>query len=343
MAKKRKVLITGSEGYIGSVLVKKLLQQEIPFDGLDTAFYGKKSFGKKYHLIQKDLRNIKEIDLRPYSVVIHLAALSNDPMGELNPNLTNEINYKATVALAKKAKEQGVKRFIFSSSCSIYGIAENGIVNEKSKTNPLTAYAKSKIAVENALIELADNDFCVCLLRNSTVYGYSPSFRNDLVVNNLTSCVYATNKIKMMSDGTPWRPLIDVRDLSDIFIAFVKARAQKVNKQIFNIGFDENNFQVKQITEYIQKYLNNSEVEFTGEHGKDTRSYKVDFSKFKKAFPQIKKRWPIDKSIKDLLVQLKKINFTRNEFLTNKYARITILKQLLDDKLVDSNLFWKIR
>lgn len=337
---KKKILVTGSEGYIGSTLVAKLLRLKIPFDGLDTMYYGPGNKRHAYHLIREDIRNLDAIDLRPYKTIIHLAALSNDPMGELNPSLTNDINYKATIALAKKAKKQGVKRFIFSSSCSIYGIAKNGIVNENSKTNPLTAYAKSKIAVEKALQKMADESFCVCILRNSTVYGYSPSLRNDLVVNNLTSCAFATKQIKIMSDGSPWRPLIDVRDLSDIFIAFTKARASKVNKELFNIGFTQNNFQVKQIVDMIEKETKDSDIIFTGEHGSDTRSYKVDFTKFKKAFPKIKCSWPLQKSIRDLLTNLHTIRFTREQFENNRYARITILRQLLSAQKIDKDLYW---
>jgi len=336
----KKVLVTGDRGYIGAVLVPMLLKEGYEVTGLDTHFFTD-GFEKNtsYTQITKDIRHIVKKDLEGIDAVIHLAALSNDPMGEINPNLTRDINLLASKKLARLSKSAGVKRFLFSSSCSIYGIAGD-TVDETSKVSPQTAYAESKIKVENALKKLADAKFCVGLLRNSTVYGYSPKFRNDLVVNNFVTCALALGKIKMMSDGSPWRPLIDVRDLSRIFIEFLKADKRKINGEVINIGFEENNFQVKDVLKSVQKNLPECKVEFTGEHGADTRSYKVEFNKFKKKFPSFEKKWPLDKSVADLVKRLKKEKFTKKDFVSGRYTRLAVLKQLLDTKKVDKDLFF---
>jgi nucleoside-diphosphate-sugar epimerase len=337
-----KVLVTGDKGYIGSVLVPLLLKNNIEVTGIDTHFFttGLKPVNKKYKSIKKDVRHIKEKDLEGFDAIIHLAALSNDPLGEINPGLTEEINLKASKNLAKLAKQAGVKRFLFSSSCSIYGIAKDGIVNESSPVSPQTAYAESKIKMEEFLKELADKNFCVGLLRNSTVYGYSPKFRNDLVVNNFVTCAIALGKIRIMSDGTPWRPLIDVRDLSKIFIEFLSADEKKINGKTINIGFNENNFQVKDLVAAVHKFLPECEIEFTGEHGSDTRSYQVNFDTFSKLFPQFKQEWKLEKSVKHLIEKLKKQNYTKEDFLSGKFTRLAVIKSLLEKKIVDNNLFF---
>lgn len=339
----KKVLVTGSDGYIGSVLCSELLRQKYEVYGLDTLFYKKDIFAdnkEKNKLFRLDTRKTDTLDLKGFDAIIHLAALSNDPIGQLNAKLTEDINFKATIELAKKAKKQGVKRFLFSSSCSIYGIAKKPVVNEKSKVNPLTEYAKSKIRAEKKLKELANKNFCVGILRNSTVYGFSPKFRDDLVVNNLVACALATGEIRIMSDGSPWRPLIDVRDLSNIFIEFLKTDCKKINGKIFNIGFNENNFQVKDIVFLIKKSLPKCKVIFTGEHGKDSRSYKVNFNKFRKLFPKMKQKWPLKKSIVNLILELKKRHYNLNDFENHKYTRLVSLKKLITKKKINKNLFW---
>jgi nucleoside-diphosphate-sugar epimerase len=339
----KKILVTGDSGYIGSTLVLTLIKNGYKVVGLDTNYFttvlGSMNEPNYTRIIQ-DVRNISEDILDGIDGIIHLAALSNDPMGDLSANLTEEINYNASVRLAKLAKKAGVKRFLFSSSCSIYGIADAGIVDETSQTNPLTAYAKSKIDTERVLMELADTDFCVGLLRNSTVYGYSPKFRNDLVVNNLTTTGFAYGEIKVMSDGTPWRPLIDVRDLSIIFSEFLTVASEKINGKVINIGFNQNNFQVKQLVEAVQKNLPHCKTTFTGEHGKDSRSYKVNFDTFQSIFPHIKQRWTIEKSITHLIEQLKIAHFNKNDFISGKYSRLSVLKKLMEDKKIDQNLYW---
>lgn len=335
----KNVLVTGSEGYIGTVLIPLLIQQGYNVTGLDTCYYGKHSERRKYCLIKQDIRKIQEVDFHQFQAIIHLAALSNDPTCMLDTKLTSEINYEASVNLAQKAKKQGVKRFLFSSSCSIYGITKNQIVNENSVINPLTTYAQSKTMAEKELIKLADAKFEVGILRNSTVYGWSPNFRIDLVVNNLLSWALATKEIRVMSDGTPWRPLIDVRDLSFIFLEFLKAESKIINN-IYNIGFNQNNFQVKNIIDKIKDQISDCKIIYTGEHGKDTRSYRVDFSKFAQAFPQIKQQWYLEKSIRNMINNLRKIHFDKLDLKSGKYTRLEALKELKANKKVNSDIFW---
>lgn len=336
------ILVTGDRGYIGSSLVPLLLKEDYKVTGFDTEYFKNKIREPlvSYTKITKDIREISEKDLEGFDAVIHLCALSNDPIGELDPNLTREINFEGTVKTAKLAKKAGVKRFLFSSSCSIYGIAKDGIVDESSPVNPLTAYAKSKIDSEKGLISLADSDFTVGIMRNSTVYGFAPKFRNDLVVNNLVTTALSFKQIRVMSDGAPWRPLIDVRDLGKIFIAFLSADSEIINGRIINVGFDENNFQIKDLVSVVQRNVLGCEVVYTGEHGKDTRSYKVNFSKFKSLFPSLEKNWSLEKSVKDMVEKLKDFGFSRKEFENGDFTRIVVLKKLISDNLLNRNLYW---
>lgn len=328
----KNILVTGAEGYIGAVLCKKLTDNGFNVVGIDSLFY-KSSYldeNKSYKLLEKDIRTITEQDLKGIDCIIHLAALSNDAMSEIDPKLTVDINYKATTNLAKKAKEAGVKRFIFSSSCSVYGAGENDYVDENSRMNPQTTYATSKIKSEKILKKMSSGDFCVCILRNSTVYGYSPRFRNDLVVNNFVTHMLSFGEIEILSDGTPWRPLIDVRDLADIFIQFIKADTRKVNGEIFNIGFEENNFQVKDIANIIHTEFPDYKINFANKNGPDKRSYKVNFEKFLKTFPTIKQGWTLDKSVRDLVLNLKKEKFSKGDYECGKFTRIGMLKKLIE-------------
>lgn len=335
-----RILVTGDRGYIGVVLVPLLLKEGFEVIGIDTEYFlhFKRSNLTNYKQVKKDTRDITENDLKGIDAVIHLSGLSNDPMGDINPQLTKDINYEASVRLAKLSKKKGVKRVLFSSSCSVYGIAKEGIVDEDSKVNPLTAYAKSKIKTEKELEKMASHNFYVGLLRNATVYGYSPNFRNDLVVNNLVTCALALGKIKVLSDGTPWRPLIDVRDLARAFLAFLKVSKDSANGEVVNVGFNENNFRVREIVSIIKEFLPDCDIEYTGEHGVDTRSYQVNFNKFKAIFPQFKQKWPLRRSIRDMIQNLQRINYSKEDFLSGKHTRLTILKKLLLEKRLDKSL-----
>lgn len=340
-----KVLVTGDRGYIGSVLVPRLIRSGYEVVGFDTGFFESNiildNLLPKYKKITKDIREVKSSDLVGFDAVIHLSALSNDPMGEINPELTEEINYRSSVRLAKLARQAGVKRFIFSSSCSVYGITKSGVVDENSKVNPLTAYAKSKVKTENDLKRLATDIFFVGLLRNSTVYGFSPKFRNDLVVNNLVTTALVCDEIRILSDGTPWRPLIDVRDLSDIFIEFLMTEDESLNGKVVNIGFNNNNLQVRDLVDIIKSELPTCNVVYTGEHGSDSRSYRVKFDLFAEHFPKIKQRWILSKSIKDLVGKLRDSHYSKKDFKEGKYARLAVLRSLIKNRKIDEDLFWK--
>lgn len=336
-----RVLVTGDRGYIGSVLVSKLLKKGYLVRGLDMGFADHDKAIENnldYLKVTRDIRDINEKDLKGIDGIIHLSALSNDPIGELNPKLTTDINYKSTIKLAKLAEKMGVKRFIFSSSCSVYGIVRGGWVDEKTKPSPLTSYAKSKVLSEKNLIKLSSKNFCVAIMRNSTVYGFSPMFRNDLVVNNLVTCALALNKIKVLSDGSPWRPLIDVRDLSDIFIKFLEADPKKINGKIINVGFNKNNFTVKEIVEKVHKALPKTEIVFTNEHGSDSRSYRVKFDILKEIFPDLLQKWPMDKSIEDMILNLKNLGFGKKDFESGRFVRLSALKKLINNGKLDDNL-----
>lgn len=323
----KSVLVTGSEGYIGSALVPRLLANGYQVEGIDMCYYDD-SYEQKsssYVLKKKDIRDITENDISSYDAIIHLAALSNDPIGELDQSLTKEINEDASLNLAACAKKVGVKRFIFASSCSVYGTADSDVVNENSPVNPLTAYARSKRHVEIGLQKLGDQSFTVGIMRNSTVYGYASKYRNDLVVNNLVSTAVATGEIQIMSDGSPWRPLIDVRDLADCVISFLEAPTSLMNGILYNIGFSENNYQVRDIASVIQNFLPDCTISYSKMQENDRRSYKVDFTRFHKAFPQIKLNWPLAKSIQDLITVLKKNEFNQSDLSEKKFSRITEL------------------
>lgn len=340
----KSILVTGSDGYIGAVLTNELLKQRYHVAGLDTLYFGNDVLGtyeRKYWLIHKDIRNLTTKDLGNFDAIIHLASLSNDALGYIDPKLTEEINFHATIRLAKLAKVSEVQRFIFASSCSIYGIANDGIVDEDSTPRPLTAYARSKIHAEKALLQLASNSFSVSILRNATVYGFSPKFRSDLVVNNFVLSAVSTGKILVDSDGTPWRPLIDVRDLSAFIEAFLYAPQSAINGKIINLGFDENNVQVKTIIEEVAHVLPGCVIVFTGKHGSDTRSYRVSFQRCKTLFPHLKQLWPLGRSIRDMIIRLKKEKLDKKDFVMEKFDRMSQLKKLMEIKKIDHNLFWK--
>ncbi len=339
----KKILVTGDRGYIGAVLVQNLLKNKYEVIGIDTEYF-KKNISKlvssrNYKKINKDIRNISKNDFSDIETVIHLAALSNDPIGELDKKLTSEINFLTTVKLAKLAKKSGVRRFIFSSSCSIYGKTEQSIVSEKSKVNPLTEYARSKIKSERELLKLADKNFCVTIMRNSTVYGFSPKFRDDLVVNNFIANGISTKKIILKSDGTAWRPLIDVRDLSRAFLMYVEANERLINGKVFNVGFDDGNYQIKDVLKIVKNNLKDCEIVFEWGNNKDLRSYKVSFENFSNLFPDFKKEWDMEKSSKDMIKNLKN-KYSKNDLRKGNYSRIEVLKKLTDSKKLNKSLRW---
>ena len=340
-----RVLVTGNRGYIGSVLCGKLSREGFSVVGLDTNFYQGCNFldlDYSHKQITKDIRNITKDDLLGIDAIIHLAALSNDPMGALNPRLTSEINYLASIKLASLARECKVERFIFSSSCSVYGVAGDEMINESGALSPETEYARSKVESEKEIAKLADKIFSPVFLRNATVYGISPMLRVDLVVNNLAGWAFTTGKIKVMSDGTPWRPLIHIQDICDAFIAVLKAPKGLIHNQVFNVGNNKENYRVKDIVSSINKEMPQCNIEYTGEHGADTRTYRVNFDKFTTTLGDFfQSKWDIEKGIKEILSFYKQNSFNRNDFEGDRFTRLKRIKKLISEGKVDVNLFWK--
>ena len=337
-----KVLVTGNLGYVGNVLTRMLLEQKIDVVGCDTGFYPQGFLNlPEPNIIQikKDIRNLSAEDLKGVSSICHLAALSNDPLGEINPNLTEDINYNATIRLAKLAKETKVEKFIFSSSCSSYGMNEN-TVNEESELAPLTAYAKSKVNSEKEISKLSDNNFCTTNMRSATDYGLSNSIRLDLVVNNLTCSAFTTNHVKLLSDGTSWRPLVHVEDMSNAFISVLNAKNSEVNNQAFNVGTNQDNYTVREIAQKVEQVVPNSTITYAKDANKDSRSYKVDFSKIKQILGY-ETKWSLDKAIKEIYNLLKMKKFTEENFKDKKYYRVAYIKWLIESGKINNNLFIK--
>ncbi|MBP7088331.1 MAG: SDR family oxidoreductase [Candidatus Omnitrophica bacterium] len=338
------ILVTGSKGYIGSVLCTKLAEEGFKIKGLDTDFYQGCNLFNCDNSIEhmfKDVRHITKEDLVGFDAIIHLAALSNDPIGALNPKLTYDINCKASIQLAKYAKEAGVRRFIFSSSCSIYGISSSEMIDEAGRLNPVTEYAKSKIKAEQEIAKYADSNFSPVFLRNSTVYGISPRHRVDLVVNNLVGWAYVTGKIRIMSDGTPWRPLIHLEDICQAFTVTLKAPKDLIHNQTFNVGSNNSNYQIKDIADVIQKVMPECNIEYTGEHGSDSRTYKVNFGKINRVLGDyFKPSWNIERGVREILKVYKANKLTKDDFDSDKFTRLKRINKLLENNKVDKKLFW---
>lgn len=341
----KKVLVTGSEGYIGSVLVPFLIGNGFDVVGLDTCFYQEGNLNNfcfpEYSLIKKDIRQLRESDLRNFQFdsIIHLAALSNDPLGTINEDLTYDINYQATVKLAKIAKDLNISKFIFASSCSLYGQGGKAALTEEAQANPQTAYGKSKILAEKALSKLADDTFCPVFMRNATAYGFSPRMRFDIVVNNLTGFAKVENEIKILGDGKPWRPIVHVSDICNSILLVLKADNQLICNQAFNVGSSSENYQIISIAEHCKKAFPECNITVACEDAGDTRDYNVSFKKIENIL-----NYKTQVSLDDGINNLKKIYDTINldqEFYSRKYTRLKQINFLLQNRLLDRQLFWK--
>jgi nucleoside-diphosphate-sugar epimerase len=311
--------------------------------GLDSDLYQRCTFGD--HLpevksVHKDLRDVEAKDVEGFDAIMHLAALSNDPLGDLNPNLTYEINHQASVKLAKLAKEVGVPRFLFSSSCSTYGAAGDEMLTEEAEFNPVTPYGHSKVLVEKDVAELADDKFSPVFLRNATAYGVSPRMRFDIVLNNFVAWAYATGKILIKSDGTPWRPIIHIEDISRAFIAALNAPREIVHNQAFNVGRNDQNYRIRDLADIVKEVVPGCQIEYAKDAGPDKRTYRVDFSKIARLIPEFKPQWDARKGAEELYKAYKECDVKLDEFEGPKYKRIDHIRQLLSDGLLDSTLRW---
>jgi nucleoside-diphosphate-sugar epimerase len=337
-----KVLLTGHHGYIGSVAAPILVDEGHDVTGLDTFFYEGCDLGgdrTDVAALRIDVRDVTVEELAGFEGIIHLAALSNDPIGELNPELTYEINLHATINLARKAREAGVRRFVFASSCSMYGsAASEDLVGEDAPLRPLTAYAESKVRAEEALSELSDDDFAPVFMRNATAYGASPRYRFDVVLNNLAAWAYTTGKVMIMSDGTPWRPLVHVEDIARAAAAALTASPDLVAGEAFNVGANSENYRVSELAEIVRDTFPNCAIEYAEGAGPDPRSYRVDFARFLRTFPDAAPRWTARDGAQELLDAFEAVRLAEDDF--DRYTRLVQLKRLRGEGALDEDLRW---
>lgn len=338
-----KILLTGSDGYIGTLLGPYLMDRGHEVTGLDTGFHRigwlYNGVRKMPQTITKDIRHVTEDDLRGYDAVIHLADLSNDPVGQLDPRLTFEINHKGTVAVARMAKKVGVQRFIYFSSCSVYGASSTSASDENGPTNPLTAYAQCKLLVEQDLKLLADDNFSPTYLRNATAYGASPRQRFDLVVNNLCGHAWCSKLIKMDSDGTPWRPFVHVLDICQAAACVLEAPREIVHNEIFNVGDNSENYQIKEIARIVAETFPGCQLQI-GTRGDDKRDYRVNFDKINSRLPGFKCKWTVKKGAEQLLKIFQAIQMPRELFESPAHTRLKRIQQLLATRQIDKDFFW---
>lgn len=339
-----KILVTGTDGYIGSVLGPYLINKGHEVTGLDTGYYrsgwlfnnGEMIYPSYIH---KDLRNIQKEDLEGFEAVVHLAELSNDPLGQLNPEITFKINHKGSVRIAELCKEAGIKKFVYASSCSVYGTGNSDYKTEESELNPQTAYAECKTRVERDVSKLADEFFSPTFLRNATAYGASPRMRFDIVLNNLSGLAWTTGVIEMISDGMPWRPLVHVKDISKAIACVLDAPVEAVHNEVFNVGDTSENFRVREIAEIVGDAFPGCKTTF-GDSGGDNRSYRVSFDKINSNLPGFSCEYTAVKGAEELYELFKKIDLSSDTFTAKPYTRLKQLKHLLDTRQLSSELFW---
>ena len=340
-----RILLTGDKGYIGAVMVPLLILNGHTVTGLDSNWFEQSGFCEPLGNIvswKKDLRDVEPSDLEGFDAVIHLAGLSNDPLGDLNPSLTYEINHAAAVQLAKLAKKAGVRRFLFSSSCSIYGAASpDELLDERAEFRPVTPYGRSKVLVERDVTQLADSNFSPTFLRNATAYGVSPRLRFDLVLNNLVAWALTTGRIYIKSDGTPWRPLVHIEDICRAFIAALSAPRDVIHCEAFNVGQTSENYQIRDLAEIVRETVPGCRVDYAQDGSPDTRCYRVDFSKINRLLPQFKPQWTARKGVKELYDALRVAGLRLEEFEGPRYKRISHVQQLLGSGRLTPDLRWR--
>jgi nucleoside-diphosphate-sugar epimerase len=339
-----KVLLTGHNGYIGAVMAPMLQAAGHNVVGLDSDLFEDCSFGaepREIPALRIDVRDAQLSHLKDFDAVIHLAALSNDPLGNLNPELTYEINHRASVRLAELSKAAGVRRFLFSSSCSLYGTAANDeFLSEEAPFNPVTPYGESKVLVERDLSRLADEHFSPVFLRNATAYGLSRRLRADLVVNNLVGFAYTTGEVLIASDGTPWRPLVHVEDIARAFVSALHAPREVVHNQAFNVGRTEENYQIRDLAAIVQEIVPNSRVKYAAGGGPDLRCYRVSCEKIARALPNFRPQWNVRRGIEQLFAAYKAHELTFDEFTGPRYTRMKRINSLLAGSRLDCTLRW---
>ncbi len=325
-------------------MVPMLIAEAHEVVGLDSDLFERCTFGDGIQNIpelKKDIRDVEVADFDGFDAVIHLAGLSNDPLGDLNPELTYQINHAASVRLASLAKEAGVTRFIFSSSCSNYGAGGENFLNEESQFNPVTPYGISKVRVEQDVAKLADSNFSPTFLRNATAYGVSPRLRFDLVLNNLVAWAFTTGRVYIKSDGTPWRPIVHIEDISRAFIAVLHAPHEVVHNQAFNVGRNDDNYRIRELAEIVEETVPGCSIEYAQDAGPDKRCYRVDCSKIVGTLPEFKPQWNARKGAQELYAAYQNVGLTLEDFEGARYKRIAHIQQLLSSDRLDETLRWK--